>query len=509
VRDYLAARLRGMGLQPRVLPAAAPGRGERGRTVENVVAVLPGRDRAAPAVLVMSHYDSVPRSPGAADDAAGVAVALETARALRAGAPPARDVIFLFTDGEELGLLGARAWFAAGTRRIGAVLNMEARGGGGRALMFETGRRNGEMVELFARTAPLPASNSLAVFVYERMPNGTDFTIPKELGLQGMNFAFIGRPGQYHQPSSTPAALDRGSLQHMGDQVLAATRALAQAERLPRPAADLVYSDVLGAFLVRHPAAFGWGAPIAAALLLAFAGWRAAKGGFLHPMGLLRGVAATLYFLLVTVALLRLAGRLAARAEPRALLDQFIFYEAALGGVCLLAAVVTYQAAGRGRSRAWAAVVALVAGAAGSFAGLDPVGVLAGVMAAVLAVAAFGRPVGGWNAWLALLLFGLALTIALQALAPTTAFITAWPLLAGSAAAALIALRARALYRALALAVTAAFAAVTLGQVGSWAHGVALGVGAWLPEPLALFAFLGVMAACPLLMGGRPEPGAR
>jgi hypothetical protein len=68
--------------------------------------------RALPAVLVMSHYDSVHNSPGAADDSLGAAAALEIARALKAGPQPARDVIFLFTDGEEAGLLGAEAFFA-------------------------------------------------------------------------------------------------------------------------------------------------------------------------------------------------------------------------------------------------------------------------------------------------------------------------------------------------------------------------------------------------------------
>ncbi|MDW3502806.1 M28 family metallopeptidase, partial [Escherichia coli] len=92
---------------------------------QNVIGVLPGTDRSKPAVLIMSHYDSVANSPGAADDAAGVAAALEVARALQAGPKPARDVIFLFTDGEEQGLLGADAFFARDPLRqkVGVVIN--------------------------------------------------------------------------------------------------------------------------------------------------------------------------------------------------------------------------------------------------------------------------------------------------------------------------------------------------------------------------------------------------
>src|SRR3954465_15519434 len=68
VRNHLLTRLRAMGLSPRVQRAVS-----RGGPVENVLAVLPGRDRGKPALALMAHYDSVPGSPGAADDATGVA----------------------------------------------------------------------------------------------------------------------------------------------------------------------------------------------------------------------------------------------------------------------------------------------------------------------------------------------------------------------------------------------------------------------------------------------------
>jgi hypothetical protein len=118
VRDHLLARISQLGLEVSVhpgegfMPYAKDGRSLGVAAVQNVVGILPGRDPEAPAVLVMSHYDSVHNSPGAADDALGAAAALEIARALKAGPQPARDVIFLFTDGEEAGLLGADAFFA-------------------------------------------------------------------------------------------------------------------------------------------------------------------------------------------------------------------------------------------------------------------------------------------------------------------------------------------------------------------------------------------------------------
>src|SRR5690606_11536726 len=116
-----------LGLQARVQRRFACG-GSACATVENLVAHLPGT-RPDNAVLLAAHYDSVAAGPGASDDGAGVAVLIETARALRAGPPLARDVWLLASDGEELGLIGAEAFvhepeFA----RIATVINLEARG---------------------------------------------------------------------------------------------------------------------------------------------------------------------------------------------------------------------------------------------------------------------------------------------------------------------------------------------------------------------------------------------
>ena len=112
VRDYLVRELAALGLRPEVqkVTAARYASGELvAGTPENVVARLKGT-ATGKAFMLAAHYDSVPTGPGASDDGAGVAAMLETARALKAGPPLKHDVIFLFTDGEEAGLLGARAF---------------------------------------------------------------------------------------------------------------------------------------------------------------------------------------------------------------------------------------------------------------------------------------------------------------------------------------------------------------------------------------------------------------
>ena len=73
----------------------------------NLVLELPGRE-AGPPILIGAHYDSVPGSPGADDNASGVAVLLELA-ALLAHSPPRQPVWLVAFDLEEWGMRGSQA----------------------------------------------------------------------------------------------------------------------------------------------------------------------------------------------------------------------------------------------------------------------------------------------------------------------------------------------------------------------------------------------------------------
>lgn len=305
VRAHIARRLLTMGMQVHQAPFAAPeasadrlawwsGKPDPAPTLNNVIGVLPGRDRGLPAVLLMAHHDTVGGSPGAADDTAGVAALLETARAVRVGGKPARDLIVLITDGEELGLDGARHFFTADPLRahVGAVINVEARGGGGRTTLFETSADNGAAIARAERAIARPGGSSLAVFIYKVLPNDTDLTETRGGPWTGYNFAFIGRPQLYHSPKATPDALDQGALQDMGAQVLDLTRELLRAEPLPGKAADVVFFDVFGLFLLVYPASAGWAMLAVAALCLGLAarrggGWRACAAGALRMVALI------------------------------------------------------------------------------------------------------------------------------------------------------------------------------------------------------------------------------
>ena len=221
----------------------------------NILARLPGSE-GGPCVMLASHYDSVPAGPGACDDGVGTAALLEIARMLKSESQRRRDIVFLITDGEEMGMLGA-AWFVAEhpwAKEIGVAINLEARGTSGPSLMFETSEPNGWLISLFAKKVRKPFTSSLFFEVYRYLPNDTDFTRFKQGGMQGYNFAFIGDVKNYHRPSDNFENADRGSLQHHGDNALALVRALADDDIENRRNGNSVYFDFLGWTVIHWPA---------------------------------------------------------------------------------------------------------------------------------------------------------------------------------------------------------------------------------------------------------------
>ncbi|MGC4787176.1 M28 family peptidase [Micromonospora sp. DT178] len=264
VRAHVEGVLRGLGLETEVQDTVAPEAGQLsgaagGATlarVRNVVARLPGTDPTGKVFLV-AHYDSVQSGPGGNDDAAGTSTILEVARALAAGPRPRNDIVFVLTDAEEACLCGAAA-FASGHPLAadgGVVLNLEARGSTGPVIMFETSRDNAALVDAFGRAAPHPVGTSFAVETYRALPNDTDFTAFLDNDFVGLNSAYIDGGAIYHTPLDTPAAMDRASLQHHGDNALGLAREFGRVDLTALDSGhDATYFPVPGG-LVRYP---GW-----------------------------------------------------------------------------------------------------------------------------------------------------------------------------------------------------------------------------------------------------------
>jgi len=296
VRDYLVGQLSELGLNPQVERSASVLRRNGAQfvasDVENISARLPGTGGAKTVVFV-AHYDSAPTSLGASDDGTAVAALLEMARALKAGPPLKNDLLLLFTDAEEAGMLGAQAFVERhGATAAGCVvINFEARGTSGPSLMFETSDGNRQLVREFARSARYPLASSVFQEGYKLLTNRTDFTVFKEAGFKGLNFAYIDDPVSYHSERDSLDSLDERSLQHHGYNALDLARGLGNVDAATW-GGDAVYFTGLGGGLISY--AEGWALPLAGLGVLAFASvlWLAQRKGRLNWRGFGLGVAA-------------------------------------------------------------------------------------------------------------------------------------------------------------------------------------------------------------------------
>lgn len=254
-RDRLIQRLETYGYAARVQRAfqCAQGNNPGCAFVENIIAEK--RGESGRAVMVSAHYDSAAAAPGGGDDGLGVAVLLALAQQVASAPQTTNGTIFLLTDAEEAGLRGAYA-FAQDPmfKRVGAVINLDARGASGPAVMFETGPNNAGLVGRYAGGVARPVANSATVEIYKRMPNDTDFSVFRRAGISGLNFAVVGSASLYHSARDTPAKLDRDTVQHMGDSVFAAARALTGTDltALSQPG-DASHFDLFGRAMIAWP----------------------------------------------------------------------------------------------------------------------------------------------------------------------------------------------------------------------------------------------------------------
>ena len=183
-------------------------------------------------LLFVAHYDSRYSQPmpkdtvwsyGAADDGYGVSVILESvSQLLKFRQDWNQGVKVLFTDAEEVGMMGMKAIWENDREvfdNVGFMINLEARGPWGPALLFETCPGNEKIMDLYARAADYPFTYSLTTVVYSFMPNFTDFTIVKD-EIPGMNFSTIADINHYHTDLDNFSNISAKSIQHYGAQIL-------------------------------------------------------------------------------------------------------------------------------------------------------------------------------------------------------------------------------------------------------------------------------------------------
>ena len=306
VRDYIVEELTKLNAAPQKLSATGVNRfgGEvSAAPVTNIIGHIAG-SASTGALLLTSHYDTVERAPGAGDDGAGVATILEALRALRAGPALKNDVYVLITDGEELGLLGAKAFVGSPPPWFGdvkTVLNFDNRGDRSPVLLFETSDANHDLVSAFSKAAQSPMGSSLAYAIYQRMPNDTDFTVLRGAGKSGLNFAMISHFEAYHTRLDTPRNLAGRALQHSGGYALGLAQYLGNSDlKRPMKSHSDVFFNIIGAVFVHYSVT--WVLPLWAAvtLLLFFTLAGRIRAEHYSVADVIKGFAAAISALLLT-----------------------------------------------------------------------------------------------------------------------------------------------------------------------------------------------------------------
>lgn len=192
-REYLAAMLTSIGLEPKRQAYGTAGG-------ENVYALLSSGRPSAETVVLGAHYDSVLRAPGANDDASGVAVVMAIARAMTAITPRSRDLLIVFFDEEERGLLGSKAFaqmLKDENRSVHSVHTIDQMGwdqNHNRAIELELPYDGA--VDLYSGAAK---TLGVEIPMYDTTETGSDHSSFRRLG-----FRAIGITEEYRHNDTTP-----------------------------------------------------------------------------------------------------------------------------------------------------------------------------------------------------------------------------------------------------------------------------------------------------------------
>lgn len=183
------------------------------RQSDNVLGIKIGTTAPEEVVVVGGHLDSVPGSPGANDNASGVATMLEAARLL-AGVPTARTIHFVAFGGEEIGLVGSDFYVRNRRSPVVGMINLDMVGNGP-ALLLANSAGAGGLLEAAAR-----AAGRLDIPV-QRVRFGSSDHVSFERAGVPVVFIHTGDDGVYHTPMDT--------VSHISPQLLAQAAGVAAA----------------------------------------------------------------------------------------------------------------------------------------------------------------------------------------------------------------------------------------------------------------------------------------
>ncbi|EDW01017.1 GH20688 [Drosophila grimshawi] len=229
--------------------------------VQNVVVKLSTRSSTSESYLLLnSHFDSKPSSPGSGDDGTMVIVMLEVLRQMAISDQSFQHpIVFLFNGAEENPLQASHGFITQHkwAKNCKALLNLEVAGSGGRELLFQSGPNHPWLMQYYNQHAKHPFATTMAEEIFQSgiLPSDTDFRIFRDYGnLPGLDMAQIGNGYVYHTIFDNYENVPAKSIQNTGENVLPLVRAFANANEMYDTEAHreghAVFFDYMGLFFV-------------------------------------------------------------------------------------------------------------------------------------------------------------------------------------------------------------------------------------------------------------------
>lgn len=253
VRDAIIKELKDMGIEPEIQSTAALHGSSYGE-VENIVFKINGSE-GNKTILVTGHYDTAPGSSGAADDGMAVSCILESARAMMASGTLKNNIVFLLSDGEEGGLLGAKAFADqhVWADEIDMVFNFDARGNDGVPFLYQTSEKNSWLITQYVKAVDKPAGSSILNDIYKNMPNISDFSVYNNNGITGLNFATGEGMNSYHNSFDNLNSISKKSIQQFGENMLSLIRYFGNLEQWNTGNGDSVFFCLFRSVMITYP----------------------------------------------------------------------------------------------------------------------------------------------------------------------------------------------------------------------------------------------------------------
>ncbi|KAH8300216.1 hypothetical protein KR044_011587, partial [Drosophila immigrans] len=255
------------------------------QSVQNVVVKLsPKNANSSAALLINSHFDSVPGSSGAGDSGMMCVIMLEVLRVItKFETPLTYSLIFLFNGAEENPLQGSHAFITQHpwAKNVRAVVNLDSAGSGGREILFQSGPDHPWLMKYYGNHVAHPFASTIGEELFQNgfIPSETDYRIFRDYGnipgnLEvvvclsssvltlsllhlGLDMAQVLNGYVYHTKYDRFNLIPRRTYQLTGDNLLGLIKALGNAPELEDPAkyaeGHMIFFDVLGWFFIYYP----------------------------------------------------------------------------------------------------------------------------------------------------------------------------------------------------------------------------------------------------------------